>query len=115
MVHSQGCRASSASLDQLLDGRCETLKFGDVVTAREFEEALTAETLLDIDGNELLEFCWQFFKANGRNQLPCKTLVLIGASAKKYVITLFSSNFDSHQADVADVVLSAGVMASRNV
>ena len=40
---------------------------------------------------------------------------LIGAAADDHLVALFAADFDAHQADVADVVLRAGVGAAGDV
>ncbi len=52
---------------------------------------------------------------DGRDQFAGDALVLVGAAADDDLVAFLAADFDAHQPDVADVVLSAGVRAAGDV
>ena len=85
------------------------------MTTGEDEEGLFGCALLGISGEEAFYFGWQFGEADGRDEFAGEALILICATTDEDLVALFAGDFDAHEAEVADVMLGAGVMAAGDV
>jgi hypothetical protein len=84
------------------------------VAPREVEEGLVELPMLGVRGEDTAHFSRQVGESDGGKELAREALVLC-AAADENLVALFAGDFDAKQADVADVVLRAGVMAAGDV
>jgi hypothetical protein len=85
------------------------------VSAAECKKRFLGHALLYISLKELFHHRRKLRGLDCRNQLTGKALVLIGPAANEDLIAFFAAYLHTHQADVADVVLGAGMMAASDV
>ena len=91
------------------------MEFSDRRGAGEAEEGFSGFTALGVGGEEALDFRGQVSETDRWDEFACETLILIGAAADDDLVALFAGDLHAHEADVADVVLGAGVMAAGDV
>ncbi len=71
--------------------------------------------MVGVGGEEAVHNGRQVGEADRGDQFARDALVLVGAAAEDDLVALFAADLDAHQADVADVVLRAGVRAAGDV
>ena len=68
-----------------------------------------------IGGEEILYLGWEVGEADGGNEFARQALVLIRAATDHHLVAFFAAHLHAHQAEVANVVLGAGVGAAGDV
>ena len=87
--------------------------------AREIDEAFAAIALRQIDLKHMLQQCGQLVKCNASKNFARHSLFLPKTAPEYYVVTLNRIaaliNLCSEQADIAHIVLGAGIRAAREM
>src|SRR6478672_2204843 len=98
----------SRGIDALLEGL-------EADAANGVEEALVRMAALDVRLDEALDHVRHVLRGERRADHLAEGCVVALRSADRYLVPLGTALVDAEDADVADVVLAAGVHASRHV
>src|SRR5260370_19416228 len=108
-------KGTRLAMSLVLVGGAEGFALRDLVAAGEVEEGLFGFTVLGVGRKEALHLCRKFGEADGGDEFAGEAPVLVCAAADEDLIALFAADLDAHEAEVADVVLGAGVVAAGDV
>src|SRR5690606_37388974 len=110
------CQSSLTMLRTLMICAIDTLleRF-DTDTLVRIDKAFTVDTLLDIQGNDLVQCHEQFIRIEGRANLFADAADAVAAATEGDLVELAAFLVDAEDADMTDMVVTTGVHAAGDI